>query len=283
MMNNAESESTDVKQLKQEVAALQKQVQALTQTVKDITRFFQIQPADPEQGIEEYVVLRCSHFVMFHRGSKGDKCQLRMMVTDEGPALTLYNTDEQPRITLHAQNGQAQLELFSAASVQAVLIEADQSNGRGLVGVFDSGKPRALIKGGDGEGVVSVVHDDGRPRICLRSSPERGELNVVSAEGRAAVSILGTPGGGSLHINDTSGARQAILAASPGGGQLLLFNDLGIQRAHLGSAQDSAALTLNWGGNSGIVLAAVHTGGTLVFNDADGKPVAQLPSSGDAE
>lgn len=280
-MNNPASESAEVSQLRQEVAALQKQVQSLAEQVKQITRFFHIQKADPEEGIDEYVVLRCSHLVLFHRGSKGDMCQMRMMATDIGPALTLYNTDEKPRITLQAQNGHTQLELYSGDSVVAAQIEADQATGRGLVGVFDKGKPRAAIKAGDEEGVVTVVHDDGRTRVCMRGGAERGELNVVSAETRAAVSLLGTPAGGALHLNDNSGARQAILASSPGGGQLLLFNDIGIQRAHLGSAEDSSALTLNWGGNMGIMLAAMETGGMLVFNDPQGNPIAKLPELGE--
>ena len=280
-MNNPALDSGEVNQLKQEIAALQQQMQSLSQKVKGIARFVDVEPADPQHGVAERVVVSCTHLMVFHRRGEEKETQIRLTASKKGPSLTLYGTDDHPRIALHAEDDKTQLEMFSKNWDLAAQIEADQTTGRGLVGVFDKGKPRAAIKAGDDEGVVTVVHDDGRTRVCMRSSAEKGELNVVSAETRAVVSLSGTPAGGALHLNNSSGGRQAILAVSPGGGQLLLFNDLGIERAHLGSAGDSSALKLNWGGHDGVLLAALDTGGMLVFNDAEGNPVAKLPDLGE--
>jgi hypothetical protein len=275
-MSNPVLDRAELNQLKQELVALRQQMNGLSHQVKDIARFFDVHPPDPVHGVAQKVVVRCTDFTLFHRRGKEKEYQIRMAATERGPYITLNGPDEKPRITLSVENNETQLELFSKDWKLAAQIKVDEAS-CGSVGVFDAGKPRAGIKVGDGEGVVTVVHDDGRARAFLRGGADRGELNIVSSETRAALSLSSSPAGGTIHVNDSSGSRQAAIAATPGGGQLLLYNDLGVERAHLGSIEDSAALKLNWGGTTGVMLAALHMGGALRFYDADGNAVAKLP------
>jgi hypothetical protein len=275
-MNNPVSDLDELNRLKQELATLRQQMDGLSQQVKDIARFFDVQPPDPVHGVAQKVVVRCTDLTLFHRRGKEKEHQIRLAATQSGPYITLNGADEKPRITLSAENNEAQLELFSADWALGVQIKVEEGN-RGSVAVFEAGKPRAGIKASDGEGIVTVVHDDGRARVFLRGGAERGEVNIVSSETRAALSLSSTPAGGFIHVNDCLGSRQAAIVATPGGGQLLVYNDLGVERAHLGSAEDSAALKLNWGGTTGVFLAALDTGGTLFLHDAQGNPVIKLP------
>lgn len=110
-----------------------------------------------------------------------------------------------------------------------------------------------------------------------------GLLPPTLAGRSSAGSLFVGEHGGVCLLSDREGDRRAGLAANQAGGQATSFNDLGILRAKLACASDGGLLKLNWGGIVGVSALAMHEGGGVIVNDANGNPSASVPPRDDSD
>ena len=216
--------------LRQEVATLRKQMNALL-------RFITI---ETEEDSEEprNMNLRCG-VAMFQNPHEPHATQMFMGGSADGPFLSLWDSQGKGRVILSVEKDVPTVTLHTAEMKEAVLLRANPEDSCGLVAVFDSGKPRALIKAGKGDsGSVSVVHDDGRTRITMHGKEDSGCLLAVNADLQAVVKISsdGPAGGGLVVVSSPTGKPVAFMSYGPKGGAVVVNGPDGQPAASLPDA-----------------------------------------------
>ncbi len=222
---------TELAHLRQEVALLRKQM-------NDLRRFITIE-TEEDSDEPRSMNLRCG-VVMMQNPHAPHQTQIFMGGSENGPSLSLWDSHEKGRVILSVEKDVPTVTLHTVELKEAVLLRADPADGRGLVAAFDNGKPRALIKAGEGDsGSISVVHDDGRSRITMHGTEDSACLLAVNADLQAVVKVSsdGPSGGGAVVVNNSMGKPAAFMVCGP-------------------------------------------QGGAVVTNDPDGQPAASLPDAG---
>ncbi len=221
---------SELAHLRQEVASLRKQMNALL-------RFITIE-RDEETQEPFNMNLRCG-VVVFQNPHEPRTSQMYMGGSAEGPCLSLYDSKEKVRVCLSVEKDVPAVTLYAAEMKPAVLLEVDPATGRGLVAALDNGKPRALIKAGDGDsGSISVVHDDGHSRITMHGKEDSACLLVVNADMKPVAKIAsdGPCGSGVVVVHDPMGKPAAFLTHGPAGGAVVVNGNDGQPSASLPDA-----------------------------------------------
>ncbi|HEV7403483.1 MAG TPA: hypothetical protein VGO11_11170 [Chthoniobacteraceae bacterium] len=207
---------TELAHLRQEVAALRKQM-------KDLLHFITI---EREKGAEvpSGMNLRCG-VITFQNPHEPQKTQMLMGGSEKGPFVSLWDSKEKGRVILSVEKDEPRVTLYTGELKQAVLLLANPDDGCGLVAAYDNGRPRAFLKAGEGDsGCVSICHDDGHARITMRGTEDSGCLLAVSPDMQAVVKISsdGLNGGGLVVVNSPNGKPSAILTHGPSGGAVIV-------------------------------------------------------------
>ena len=207
------SDTTELEQLKQEVAALRKQVHSQQQSLDDLKQFLSIQK--PKDG-PAYLHVKCWGIDVVHP-DQPNRTQAMLMSSERGPYLSLWGSDQKARLILKVENDAACVQLLTGDLKQAAFLTVDEPGGCGQVAVLEKGSPRAVMKAipQDG-GVVSVVHEGGQARAFMSSTEHNGgELTALTADMRVGVKVTGSaPTGGTVSVHRLNGKPAVILACT---------------------------------------------------------------------
>jgi hypothetical protein len=220
-----------------ELAHLRQEVATLRQQMKDLFHFISI---EKEKGAEvpRNLILRCG-IIMVQNPHEPHATQIYMGGSENGPFVSLWDSHQKGRVILSVEKDVPTVTLYTGELKEAVLLRADPIDGLGLVAAFDNGKPRALIKAGEGDsGSISVVHDDGRSRITMHGTEDSACLMAVNADLQAAVKISsdGPNGGGLVVVNNPMGKPLAFMSSGPMGGAVIVNGPDGQPAASLPDA-----------------------------------------------
>ncbi len=217
------STSDEIATLRAELAELRKQTDRLREEMDGLTRFIHVQRN--KEG-KPYMSITCWLMEFVH---PEDPNRTQMFLSagkgDDGPYISLWGKDSKARMILKLEDDEPKIQVLAPGLKHSVLITAPK-DGRGIVGVFDNGNPRAVMKAGpDNAGVVSVVHDDGHSRATLHGSEEEGAVMVATMDMKTAVKLSSKSlhGGGTLTVNGMNGKPAVILSSlDPFGGCIIL-------------------------------------------------------------
>jgi hypothetical protein len=235
------------------------------------------------------------------------------MGNDKEPAIMLMTLDDGTgAIRFNAADGAVVIDLHSDKSGDVIHVQAAQG-GASCELSTTGGEAGLRASHGPHKGKVSITADeqsafvrafgaDGHSRASLQAGAEIGAAVIVSEGDRLISGIVPhdesqspaitignkdkTPAlklvvreeGGAVFSAGDDGTRHLGMVASNAGGKLAVFSELGIERAALTSTDDGGALTLKWGGTTGLIAVAAERGGCVVANDAEGKAVSWLPA-----
>jgi hypothetical protein len=211
--------TTELATLRQEVATLRKEMNLLR-------RFLHVE-TDEHTGEPRNLIVTCGVIHVDNPHAPGTT-QMLISGSENGPAIGLWDNKQKGRLILQVDETGPRLTLLTPELKDAVLLYADQADGRGLAAVLDNGNPRALLKAcDDGCGAVSVVHDDGITRICLRGDEDSGMLMAASLDLKATVKISSETelGGGQIVISSPNGKPAIILGHDHTHGGIILTRD----------------------------------------------------------
>jgi hypothetical protein len=214
---------TELAHLRQEVATLRQHLNDVSKQMNDLLRFITI---ETEEGSDEprNMNLRCAE-VAIHNPYARHQTQMYVCGGVDGPLISLWDSRQKGRVILSVENDVPAITLCTAQHREAVRLEVDPKNGRGLVTVFDKGKPRALMKAGeDGTGSISVVHDDGHARVTMHGTENSGCLMTINPDMKTTVKISseGRTGGGLVVVNGPTGQPAAFLTHDLAGGVVVV-------------------------------------------------------------
>jgi hypothetical protein len=212
--------------LAQEVAALRAQLTELRQ-------FFSIERSEQFAGHPKALTVRCA---AIHLQDPADPSRTQgiLSASNEGPCISLLGSDQKARVILRVEAAGPQCQLLGPDLQPAVELQADETSGRGQVGVFDSGKPRAVIKAAETGGIVSVVHDDNHARAMLHATADCGEFIAVNQDMQTAVKISSDGlSGGLVTVHGNNGKPGVVLSGAALGGLVMVNDTQGNLRASL--------------------------------------------------
>ena len=200
----------------------------------------------------------------------------------EGGGLRLSDRAGKERLALRQGKDGAFVSLRGEHDEHLILLSA--MGGHGSLDLKGQLGHRVLLSAPDNGATLVMMAPKDVPQIILDCTEQTPSLRLVPGAGQWPVASLhaGEHGGVCL-LSDREGIRRAGLAANQSGGQVSIFNDLGISRAELACASDGGALRLNWGGTVGVSALAMHEGGVVTVNDANGEAIANLPEREEEE
>ena len=231
---------TEIESLKQEVARLRREMDEYRQFIR-----YQ-PPGEDDDGLPSaaYITIRCAIFQLAHPSDpnrsqvnimggkdgafvavlgKDERTRVVMNVENDVPELSLFGPDNQYKAGLRFTQGEPWFELYGKEGKIGVQLRVVGEEGRGQVGVCESGKARAIMKATELGGVLSAVHDDGHARITMASSENNGELCAVTPDMKIGVKIAANGiDGGFITVNRANGHAGVILSNTPVGGTVIV-------------------------------------------------------------
>jgi hypothetical protein len=268
-------------EVQSELTALKAEVARLKE---DAALFFIIH-RDEHGVVQDDTQLRCwmlhtEHVELAKRGtfeSRGG-----MGLDNEGPYVSLWGDDNKARLIMRVRDNAGQLDIFDDALHPVAQMYAGEG-GHGHVAVYSPGGiPRAVMKGMETGGAVTVVNEEGRPRAIMLSSKDKegkdkGELVVMNADKPQARIFTGEAGGGVVTF-DNKGDKACIMVTSPAGNSVSAFTPHKTVAATLAATAAGNALTLGTDdSNPGIQLLDLPGfGGSIYLRDKDGNKVVAL-------
>jgi hypothetical protein len=220
MANDLTMDTTELAELKKEVATLKAQM-------AELKKFLFVQHTSGPQS-RPYLSILCSSISLRHATSGGGD-QARLCASEQGPYLSLLGNDKTARAVLEIKDNKPAFRLMNDGLQPALTATLDDTDRAYLV-VYDHGKPRAALKAAETGGVVTVAHDDGFARASLDAYAEFGTVSVINADMNlvgmlTSESVNG--GGGALLINSVTGKRAAMVASSPLSGFIAVHDTKG--------------------------------------------------------
>lgn len=218
----------DIASLQAEFAKLRKDTDRLRKEMNDLRRFINIE-YDDDKTTPSNLNIRCCILTFAHPDFP-NRSQMLICAggKDSGPFISLWGSDEKARIVLKVEKDESHISLFGPDLKDAVILQADGTDGRGCIGVFDKGLPRAIMKAvPDGSGAIAVLHDDNKGRVILRSTAQHGEMIFGTPDLKTAIKLTSDSrnGGGTLTIHGHNGKPAVILGNIPSFGGCVILND----------------------------------------------------------
>jgi hypothetical protein len=220
-----------------EIAALNQEVARLRKEMNELRRFIRYQPPgmdDDGKPEDAYLDIQCTFLTLVHPGDPS-RARARLFADQEGAWLALMDKEEKTRLLLTVEkdetefrlNGaggkckaslrldkdEPQLNLFGPEDKIGVQIRVEAAEGRGVVGVCEGGKPRAVMKATEIGSAISVVHDGGLTRMTMIGTETNGELIGITQDMKAGVKISADgQNGGYITVNNAVGKAGVILS-----------------------------------------------------------------------
>jgi hypothetical protein len=215
---NTPDASTELQQLKKQIAGLRQEMDALT-------RHFGVETF--ESGGKN-VNISCTALTLLN---SENPAQIQGMLCggSDGPELTFWGPDQKARLSVRLdKDGVPSIQLFEAEGPLAVHIGRDNL-GMTSVGVLNQGRPRAAIKASEGTGVISAVHNGGQARVTILGHEAAGEILLVNPDMKVAMKLTteGQHGGGLFTVNHSNGKAAVIATALPDYGCVLVSDRAG--------------------------------------------------------
>lgn len=263
-----------------EIAQLKAQVAALTQAVAALQFFLHIEPPGTKEGAGAGLHIRCTSLALCDPAEPTNPQRTQALLSGgkEGPLLALNGPNLEPRLTLSVRANQARCELFGKDMKQAVLIHSEEATARGLVEVLDAGQPRAILRAVDNAGVVSVLHGEGAVRAVLRGDAKGADLLVLDGDQKTSVKLTSDGAeGGTVIVNRKSGDVAAVMACHEGDGTVVTFNPKRKVACSLRSTPAGGALMLHTPDEKPTVsLYSTPQGGFVRVHDSEGRTAVEL-------
>jgi hypothetical protein len=223
-----------------EIGRLTKEVAALRQQLAELKQFLSVELRDDLPGKPSILHIRCATVTLCN-AENPNQMQGMWSGRAPGPCLSLFGSDEKSRVLLQVEKDGPICRLFNPDLKPAVEISADDATGRGQVGVFEAGKPRAVMKASATGASVGVLNDGNHPRMFLHADAERGELIAVNADMKTSVKISSDGlSGGLLTVHGSNGKALVALSGAKLGGVVMVNNPRGKLVASLPAAGDTA-------------------------------------------
>lgn len=220
-----------------EIAALKQEVARLRQEMNELREFIRYQPAgigDDGRPESAYLDIRCTFLTLSHPAHPS-RAGGRFYATRQGAFLALMDQEEKTwlllnvegaetefclngagqacKASLRLENDEPQLNLFGPDNKIGIQLRVEGAEGRGIMGVCEAGKPRAVMKATELGSAISTVHDDGLTRMTMIGTESNGELIGVTQDMKAGVKISADgQNGGYITVNDARGKAGVILS-----------------------------------------------------------------------
>lgn len=272
-----ETAAAELERLKQQVAALSQQVTRCKDQLAELRQFLTVEERDDLEGSPKILHIRCWGLTLCNP-AKPNRTQGLLMGSETGPFLALWGSDEKARITLSAEDDTAGCSFYSKDLKEAVTIRVDEPAGRGEVGVFEAGQPRAILKATPQGGCVSVVHDDGKVRGTMVSSASGADVLLVNPDMKPVVKLTSeTEKGGFICVNAPNGKPAVALTPNEQGGSVLVMHRQGGVGCALTTAAQGGAVQVSASqGKAGATLMVTDSGAMVSVSNAEGVRVAEL-------
>lgn len=210
-----------------EIGRLTKEVAALRQQLAELKQFLNVEERDDLPGSPSILHIRCAILTLCNP-EQPSQTQGMLAGGEDGPCLSLWGGDQKARVILKVEKDGPNCQFFGPELKPAVEISADEATGRGLVGVFEAGKPRAVMNASQTGAAVSLVDDDNHVRMLMHADAERGELIAVNADLKTSVKISSDGlSGGMLTVHGENGKALVALTGSKVGGLVMVNNPRG--------------------------------------------------------
>ena len=210
-----------------EIGRLTKEVAALRQQLAELKRFLTVELRDDLPGSPSILHLRCAILTLCNP-EQPSQTQGMLSGSEDGPCLSLWGGDQKARVILRVEKDGPSCQFFDPELKPAVQISADDATGRGQMGVFEAGKPRAVMKASATGASVGVLNDNNHARIFMHADAERGELIAVNADMKTSVKISSDGlSGGMLTVHGENGKALVALTGSKVGGLVMVNNPRG--------------------------------------------------------
>lgn len=238
--------SEDLEELRKEVAKLKLDVAHLLALLDQ-------KDYDPDYPRPKYPTFEACHLAV---RSQDMRIPFHVMATEDGVDLTLSDKNNICRALLSIGEDCALLEFRNAKGKPiAQLTEAEDGSGQFCVCDAD-GNPRAGMRVSELGGTVNTVDKEGEPQAVLLGAEAGGQAFVTNNNRQMAVKLMAAPNGGAITVHEPSGQIMGFLSADTNTGSLGVYGPLG---------------------DVAVGLLANDSGGSVLFNDAEGKCKAMLP------
>jgi hypothetical protein len=238
--------SEDLEELRKEVAKLKLDVAHLLALLDQ-------QDDDPDYPRPKYPTFEACHLAV---RSQDMRIPFHVMATEDGVELTLWDKDNRTRALLSIGEDCALLEFRNAKGKPiAQLTEAEDGSGQFCV-CDAEGNPRAGMRVSELGGTVNTVDKEGEPQAVLLGAEAGGQVFITNNNRQMAVKLISAEKGGVITVHELSGQIMGFLSADADTGSLGVYGPLG---------------------DIAVGLLANDSGGSILFNDAEGKHKAMLP------
>ena len=237
----------------EELEELRKEVAKLKRDVAHLLALLDQQDDDPEFPRPEYPTFEACHLAVRNQDLR---VPFHVLATEDGVELTLSDKDNRTRALLSIGEDSALLEFRNAkGKLIAQLSEAEDGSGQFCV-CDAEGNPRAGMRVSEFGGTVNTLDKEGKPQTVLLGAEAGGEVFVTNNNRQMAVKLKSAQNGGAITVHEPSGQIMGYLSADVNTGSLGVYGPLG---------------------DMAVGLIANDSGGSILFNDAEGKFKAMLP------
>ena len=240
--------SEDLEELRKEVAKLKLDVAHLLNLLDQ-------QDDDPEFPRPKYATFEACHLAV-RSEDQDHRIPFHIMGTDDGVELSFSDKNHIARALFSIGEDSAVLEFRNAkGNLIAQLAEAEDGGGQFCV-CDAEGNPRAGMRVSEIGGIVNTLTKEGKPQAVLLGGKTGGEVFITSTSQHMAVKLTAAEKGGMVTVHEPSGQIMGFLSADTNTGSLGVYGPLG---------------------DMAVALVSNDSGGSIVFNDAEGKYKAMLP------
>jgi hypothetical protein len=239
--------------VREDLEELRKEVAKLKLDVAHLLALLDQQDDDPDYPRPKYPTFEACHLAV---RSQDMRIPFHVMATVDGVELTLWDKDNRTRALLSIGEDCALLEFRNAKGKPiAQLTEAEDGSGQFCV-CDAEGNPRAGMRVSELGGTVNTVDKEGEPQAVLLGAEAGGQVFITNNNRQMAVKFISAEKGGVITVHELSGQTMGFLSADADTGSLGVYGPLG---------------------DIAVGLLANDSGGSILFNDAEGKHKAMLP------
>jgi hypothetical protein len=181
---------------------------------------------------------------------------MTVALLDNGASIRLCDGKMVTRAKLIVDEVGARFEIRNAKGKLVVALGENKEGGGSLFVASADGKPRAGMNTLNSEGMVSVQNSAGKPMAAMRGFEEGGVFKAANAQGRSVADLGGVDECGTLMLRERTGEPMVVVTAKGERGVVSVMNEHGDDAAYLSSDEN---------------------GGAIFFCDAEGEMRQRLP------
>jgi hypothetical protein len=197
----------------------------------------------------------------------------------EGAYLSFWGEDKRVRAMLRVTGNSGELDFYGED--HNAVVQIFEADGHGHVAVFSpGGVPRAVMKGMETGGAVSLVGEEGQPLAILHSTNGKGSVVVLDGK-HVQAEMIGGEHGGLVATRGSDHKRGCLLASMPMGNSLLLNDAQGNAGVTIASSPAGNAVSIGGIGSDSdkptIVIAELPAlGGSIIVRNAEAQDAVDI-------